>query len=70
MTLETIESDLRNIVDKLNNIYEDNETLKTHLDFYIIAVEESYNEISEDKYFEPFITNATRMVNSNNPLTS
>jgi hypothetical protein len=70
MTIETIESDLRTIVDQLNNIYEDNETLKTDLDFYVIAVAESYNEISEDKYFEPFITNAERMVNSNNPLTS
>ena len=70
MTLETIESDLRTIVDQLNNIYEDNETLKTHLDFYIIAVEESYNEITDDIYLASFMTTAEIMVNSNNPLTS
>jgi hypothetical protein len=62
MTLQTIETQLETIVNELENIYEDNETLKTDLDFYILAVEESYNEISEDKYFEPFITNAERMV--------
>jgi hypothetical protein len=70
MTIETIESDLRTIVDQLNNIYEDKETLKTHLDFYILAVEESYNEITDDIYLAPFMTTAKIMVNSNNPLTS
>lgn len=64
MTLQTIETQLETIVNKLENIYEDNETLKTDLDLYILAVDESYNEIITDDYLTPFInsTNAERMV--------
>lgn len=64
MTLQTIETQLETIVNELENIYEDDETLKTDLDFYILAVEESYNEIISDAYLTPFInsTNAERMV--------
>lgn len=70
MTIETIERDLQTIVDQLNNIYEDDEALKADLTFWIDTVMDAYNEITEDNYFEPFITNAEIMVNSNNPLTS
>ena len=70
MTLETIERDLQNIINQLNNIYEDDEALKADLTLWIDTVMDTYKEITDDIYLAPFMTTAEIMVNSNNPLTS
>ena len=65
MTLEDIAHQLQSSVAQVKDIYEDNEPLKLHLNFWVDSVEDAFTDIDDDTRFEPIMVIADIMVDSN-----